>query len=101
MSQGRRRSPLPRKWPRIRRQVLDRDAWQCQIREAGCTGVAEEVDHIDGHDDHSRANLQAVCRSCHARKTGREAAAARGPATPPAPLPPRRRPAEPHPGDTA
>lgn len=91
MSQGRRRSPLPRNWPRIRRQTLKRDAWQCQLREPGCTGVAEEVDHIDGHDDHQLANLQSACSTCHARKTGREARATQ---------PNRQRPASSHPGLT-
>ena len=93
MSQGRRRSPLPRQWQQIRASVLHHDGYRCRLGWQGCTVHATEVDHIGRHDDHSRANLQAVCTSCHRRKTGREANAAR------APQPKRVRAAEPHPGD--
>ena len=93
MSKGRRRSALPRKWQQIRVSVLHRDRYLCQLQYPGCTRAATEVDHIGAHDDHATANLQAVCRRCHASKTGREANAAR------APQPKRVRAAEPHPGD--
>jgi 5-methylcytosine-specific restriction endonuclease McrA len=33
-------------WRRVRRAVLLRDAWLCQIRAEGCLGWADEVDHI-------------------------------------------------------
>ncbi|HXF71674.1 MAG TPA: HNH endonuclease [Actinomycetota bacterium] len=84
----RRSSPLPEGWDRLRREVLERDSWRCYH----CGGPATEVDHIvpaqrGGTDDPS--NLAAICSRCHARKTGREAQAAR---------PCRRRPPEPHPG---
>lgn len=85
---ARRSAPLPRDWPSIRRAVLERDGWRCYR----CGAAADEVDHVvpaylGGTDDPS--NLAAICRRCHAQKTGREARAAQ---------PSRRRPPEPHPG---
>lgn len=64
-----------------RRRVLERDGYMCQLRYPEvCTGRAEEMDHRDnvaagGIEDDS--NAQAVCRACHKKKTGAEAAAAR------------------------
>lgn len=34
---------------------------------------ANEVDHINGHENHNPENLQALCRVCHGRKTQKEA----------------------------
>ena len=89
--------PLPAGWRSvIRPRSLRRDGHRCQLRIAGvCIGTATHVDHIvpawkGGSDDDS--NLQAACRPCHGRKTGKEAAEAR------AARPGRKRPAEPHPG---
>lgn len=83
-----REVPLPRGWRRLRRDVLERDGERCYR----CGAPADEVDHIvpasRGGTDHP-SNLAAICRRCHAQKTGREAQAAR---------PRRRRPPEPHPG---
>jgi len=61
-----------------RRQILDRDQG-CQLQLFGCSGEADEADHIIGHADASAAgwsleqiddpsNGQAVCRSCHQLK---------------------------------
>ncbi|WP_374760491.1 HNH endonuclease [Nocardia cyriacigeorgica] len=55
--------------------MLERDGYQCQLRWRDCLGSATEVDHRrnrannggDGMD-----NLQAVCSSCHAKKTHTE-----------------------------
>ena len=68
-----RRRRLPRNWPQIRRRVLNRDANLCYL----CGAHATEVDHILRGDDHSDANLAAICTPCHRRKTGQEGAAAR------------------------
>ena len=63
-------------WKRVRRKVLVRDGYECQLRGPRCTFDAEHVDHIipvsrGGSDDPS--NLQAVCLTCHAGKTASEA----------------------------
>ena len=64
-------------WRKLRKQVLAEEP-TCRI----CTvRLATECDHIKpkskgGTND--RANLQGVCRSCHAEKTAQEAAEARG-----------------------
>lgn len=85
MSQGRRRSPLPPNWARLRRRVLARDPI-CRI----CgQAPSTEVDHIGAHDDHREVKLRGVCSPCHASKTGRDANAAK---------PSRSRPPSPHPG---
>jgi 5-methylcytosine-specific restriction enzyme A len=62
--------------PGLRQQVLLDQAYAC----AACGQVQQqlEVDHIQKHDGHSalfwnRENLQALCSTCHARKTRRGA----------------------------
>jgi 5-methylcytosine-specific restriction protein A len=68
-------------WQVIRKRVLVRDGYQCQLRYAGiCVGRAREVDHIvqpeaGGTDD--LANLRAVCTPCHRRRTGQQGALAK------------------------
>jgi len=63
-------------WDKLRRWVLQRDRHLCQpCLQAGRVTPAAEVDHITpkargGTDD--PANLQAICRACHATKTARE-----------------------------
>lgn len=64
-------SSLPaRTRARLRRAVLERDGFRCQLRLEGCTTVAEQADHIrprevagDGLD-----NLQAACAWCNNSK---------------------------------
>lgn len=66
-----------RHWTRLRAYVMHRDAWLCQpCKRAGRLTPAREVDHITpksegGTDDGE--NLQAICFSCHRRKTAAEA----------------------------
>ena len=81
--------------PNVRRHILNRDHWTCQLRYPGCTGHAPIADHITpvaegGTDQHS--NGQAVCASCHNVKTRQEQARGR------ARKPQRLRKPEPHPG---
>jgi len=56
--------------------VLSRDGGRCQLRLPGCTGVAEELDHIEARGMGGRhgiakewndrpENTRGVCRSCH------------------------------------
>ena len=61
------------RWVKLRQYVMRRDAGLCQVcAKQGYTTQATEVDHITpkascGTD--SDANLQAICRACHADKT--------------------------------
>jgi 5-methylcytosine-specific restriction endonuclease McrA len=90
-----RRAHLPRNWQALRLRVFDRDGYLCQIAGPTCTGLATEVDHINGRDNHGMGNLRAVCSRCHKARTNVDAKAAqaivraRG-----------KRPPEPHPGIT-
>jgi 5-methylcytosine-specific restriction protein A len=59
----------------VRKQIMDRDNWQCQIKGPTCLGKATEADHRINHaeggtDDAS--NGQAVCTACHDAKTKQE-----------------------------
>jgi 5-methylcytosine-specific restriction endonuclease McrA len=77
MAQSWRRSPLPANWPQLRRIVLRRDKGLCQLKGPQCTTQATEVHHAVAHNDHRVASLIAVCSTCHATETGREAGRAR------------------------
>lgn len=60
-----------KRWQTLRAEILERDGYRC--RSCGCAGRLE-VDHIKPvrtHPDlsYSRSNLQALCPSCHTRKT--------------------------------
>jgi 5-methylcytosine-specific restriction enzyme A len=88
-----RRARLPRNWQALRATVLRRDNWTCSIHGPGCTRFATEVDHIQPGDDHTLTNLQAVCHTCHARKTVAESTAGQA-----AVRSRSRRPPEAHPG---
>ncbi|MFI9598178.1 HNH endonuclease [Nonomuraea sp. NPDC052265] len=48
--------------------MLRRDKFTCAV----CGDEANEVDHIERGDNHDPSNLQALCGSCHKRKTLRE-----------------------------
>lgn len=65
-----------RDWDKKRRNILKRDNHLCQCcRRHGMAIPASDVDHIKpkkhgGTDDES--NLEALCTTCHRRKTAQE-----------------------------
>jgi 5-methylcytosine-specific restriction protein A len=63
-----RAARLPGNWARLRRIVLCRDKYICQVELDCCTTRATEVDHIRPRDDHSPANLRAACHACNQRR---------------------------------
>ncbi|MDE2202722.1 MAG: HNH endonuclease [Burkholderiaceae bacterium] len=72
------RSAVGRDWRAIRHRIMSRDCGLCLACHArGILQPAAEVDHripqwCGGTDDDR--NLWSLCRTCHARKTRREAA---------------------------
>lgn len=56
-------------WPRIRKQILQRDNYLCQIRGPRCTSTATHVDHIipvtQGGPWWEPDNLRASCKNCN------------------------------------
>lgn len=74
--EGRPRN-LPPGWAKLRKDVLRRDHYVCQIQGPYCYGKATEVDHIVNRDDHRLENLRAVCHKCHSTKSSMEGHAAR------------------------
>ncbi|MFJ2741870.1 HNH endonuclease [Streptomyces sp. NPDC087440] len=87
-----RKSRLPGNWQALRKQVLERDGWLCQICRVRPATIADHIQPMT--DDHRLEALQGVCDPCHRQKTAREGAAARA-ASPNAG---RKRPPEDHPG---
>jgi 5-methylcytosine-specific restriction protein A len=84
MSWGERKFNVGRKlyrtkrWQSMRIRIL-REQPLCVLKgkRERCLVVATEVDHIKPHRGDrrlffDRANLQPMCRSCHAQKTARE-----------------------------
>ncbi|MFA5593217.1 MAG: HNH endonuclease [Micavibrio sp.] len=62
-----------RRWRRLRALVLQEQPLCALCAQAGLVKAASVVDHINGDAlDNDRSNLQALCASCHARKTARE-----------------------------
>lgn len=63
------RHPWAWPYPRVRKQVLERDGRVCQIRSPNCTVRATQVDHIvplaEGGPQFDPANLRAACQSCN------------------------------------
>lgn len=63
------------RWRRLREQVLSEAMYTCA--RCGHTQINLQVDHVQPHGGHmecfwNRANLQALCPSCHTAKTMRE-----------------------------
>lgn len=66
-------------WRQVRRAVLLRDGFECQLKCARtCRGVADSADHRvrpeDGGALFDPANLQAACRPCNTAKRNRQLA---------------------------
>ena len=58
-----------------RKQIMDRDNWQCQIKGERCIGQATEADHRIPHSEggtDDASNGQAACEPCHKEKTHTE-----------------------------
>lgn len=66
--QSRRSRELPKDWRKLRARVLARDHGRCVM----CGAPATHVDHIERGQDHSSANLRALCQSCHMKRTGHD-----------------------------
>lgn len=79
-------------WVKVRKQVLERDAGQCQqCKRAGLSVLAHAVDHIVSKADAARrrwtraqtdalSNLEAICEPCHLVKTEAEQGKTKRPA---------------------
>jgi 5-methylcytosine-specific restriction endonuclease McrA len=73
-----------RAWRRVRAAVLQRDNYRCQLRYAGCTSFADQVDHITNvaslgvrRADAIDPNMcQSTCSYCHRIKSEKERVAA-------------------------
>jgi hypothetical protein len=81
---------------------MDRDGWRCQwVRvDTGelCGAHATDCDHIVPGNDHSLANLQALCKYHHQRKSSGEGRAAQDPDRAPGGRLSRLRATQSHPG---
>jgi 5-methylcytosine-specific restriction protein A len=87
---------LPPNWPTITKHIHARDGHRCTAQRRDgtrCPAPSTDIDHIGSRDNHTPANLQALCAWHHARKTAQQGNTARRPVT-------TRRPPEQHPGLT-
>lgn len=61
--------PYDGPWPRVRKAILERDGYRCQIRGPRCAGAANVVDHIvpvtQGGAWYEPSNLRAACQPCN------------------------------------
>lgn len=72
-----------RRWKDERRSFLERNPLCVDCNELGLVVAANEVDHIKPHRGdrtlfYDRNNWQALCKSCHSRKTAQEIFGHRG-----------------------
>jgi 5-methylcytosine-specific restriction protein A len=75
---NRERNVSARPWSRVRRRVMDRDYYTCQVcANVGKIRTGTEVDHIRNDGDDSMDNLQTICVPCHRAKTNAESVASR------------------------
>ena len=65
------------KWRKFSKAYKERNPLCVKCQEKGITSKTEVTDHIErvntGGDIYSLDNLQPLCKSCHNRKSGREA----------------------------
>lgn len=74
-----RMSELPSNWDQIRRDVFERDGWQCTWKLSDgrrCPEPATDCDHIGDRLDHSKSNLRALCGPHHDLRTSIQGRAA-------------------------
>lgn len=65
---------------KARQQVLERDAYECQLKYPGCTWTATEAHHVVSIAEREIRRAEAtdpdgyiaVCGSCHARVTAKQ-----------------------------
>lgn len=67
-------SPYAWPWPIVRKQILTRDGYRCQIQGRNCKGNATQVDHIipvpeAPHRRLDPTNLRASCSACNQDRT--------------------------------
>jgi 5-methylcytosine-specific restriction endonuclease McrA len=74
-----------RNWRKIRQEVLERDAFECQLKFQGCTWAATEVHHragiaasglLRGKAEDEASMCISVCQSCHQRISAKQSRAA-------------------------
>jgi len=56
----------------LRKFIFTRDNYECKIKMAGCTTLAEEIDHIIPRSKGGLTipeNLQASCKNCNRKKS--------------------------------
>jgi 5-methylcytosine-specific restriction endonuclease McrA len=62
-------------WRKVRRYVLARDNFECQVREPGCKRIANVADHVrpwkQGGAWLDPTNLRASCKSCNTARGNR------------------------------
>ena len=69
---------------------MKRDNWRCQLRLPGCITAASQCDHIiqpDQGGGNGVANLRAVCKPCHAKRTAQQSNAGSSGKADPSPQP--------------
>jgi 5-methylcytosine-specific restriction endonuclease McrA len=57
------------RYKRVRKAVLERDGWRCQIQRKGCLGQATQAHHVDGVSAgnlHDSTRMVAACQPCNA-----------------------------------
>jgi 5-methylcytosine-specific restriction endonuclease McrA len=67
-----RRQGSTRQWRNLRKLILNRDNYRCQIEGPGCTRWATHVDHIDPQGGDLPANLRAACEHCNTSRGNRD-----------------------------
>ena len=75
-----RKEELPKDWPAIRAEVLERDGERCTWKmHTGrrCSQKATDVDHVGDKHDHgtkgNRPNLRSLCAHHHLQHTAQQA----------------------------
>jgi len=63
------------RWRRFSLAVLERDNHTCTIKGPGCTGTADQVDHITplskGGSKYDPHNCRAACAACNTSRGNR------------------------------